>query len=162
MENVDLAAGTLRFSQALKRNAGASFAPLKTGKSARLLYMAPVTATALKQHRTRQLGERLLAGSEWIDHGLVFTNRFGGPVSQRTITRHFQAHLRRLGLREQRFHDARHACASYLLSQGVPLNLVSAVLGHAGLSITADVYGHIAPDAFREAMGHMDRAFAAL
>ena len=35
---------------------------------------------------------------------------------------------------------SRHTAATLLLEQGVPLQVVSAVLGHAGLAIVADVY----------------------
>jgi hypothetical protein len=33
-----------------------------------------------------------------------------------------------------------------MLSEGVPLSVVSQLLGHSGISITPDVYGHIAPE----------------
>jgi hypothetical protein len=39
-----------------------------------------------------------------------------------------------------------------MLSERVPLNVVSQILGHSGISITADVYGHIAPDVSRSAL----------
>lgn len=51
-----------------------------------------------------------------------------------------------------RFHDLRHSCAGYLLSEGVPLKTVSDILGHSQISITADYYGHISPRAQREAL----------
>jgi integrase len=39
-----------------------------------------------------------------------------------------------------------------MLSERLPLNVVSQILGHSGISITADVYGHIAPDVSRNAL----------
>ena len=39
-----------------------------------------------------------------------------------------------------------------MLSEGVPLSVVSQILGHSGISITADVYGHIAPEVSRSAL----------
>ena len=42
-----------------------------------------------------------------------------------------------------RIHDLRHTCASWLLSAGVPLIIVSAHLGHEDTSVTAKIYGHL-------------------
>jgi integrase len=39
-----------------------------------------------------------------------------------------------------------------MLTNGVPLKVVSDVLGHSGIAITADVYGHVSPDVSREAL----------
>jgi integrase len=45
-----------------------------------------------------------------------------------------------------------------MLSQGVPLKVVSETLGHSSIAITADVYQHVTPDLRREAAEAMDRA----
>ncbi|HWU37294.1 MAG TPA: hypothetical protein VN203_06545, partial [Candidatus Acidoferrum sp.] len=45
----------------------------------------------------------------------------------------------------------RHTYASLALQRGVPLLTVSRQLGHGSIAITADVYGHLAPEATREA-----------
>jgi integrase len=39
-----------------------------------------------------------------------------------------------------------------MLEQGVPLEVVSAILGHAGLAITADVYARVTADSKRRAL----------
>jgi integrase len=39
-----------------------------------------------------------------------------------------------------------------MLTNGVPLTTVSAVLGHSSAAVTAPVYSHVAPDASREAL----------
>ncbi len=48
-----------------------------------------------------------------------------------------------------------------MLSERVPLNVVSQILGHSGISITADVYGHIAPDVSRNALDLLGAALTA-
>ncbi len=45
--------------------------------------------------------------------------------------------------RNVRIHAARHTAAVLMLEDGVPLEVVSAVLGHASHAITMDIYGHI-------------------
>lgn len=52
-------------------------------------------------------------------------------------------------------HVIRHSVATHLISEGVPLAIVSKMLGHASVAITADVYGHLQPS-------HMEAAAEAL
>jgi integrase len=59
-----------------------------------------------------------------------------------------------------RLHDLRHTHASLALQRGVPLLVVSRQLGHASIAITADVYGHLAADASREAAQAWDAIIA--
>lgn len=44
-------------------------------------------------------------------------------------------------------HDLRHTHASWLLTDGVPLLVVSRRMGHESVMVTASVYGHIQPEA---------------
>ncbi len=48
-------------------------------------------------------------------------------------------------------HDLRHFHASVMLQNGASLLLVSRRLGHASVSTTGDVYGHLLPGAQKEA-----------
>ncbi len=63
------------------------------------------------------------------------------------ITRTLHAVLATAGLRQQRFHDLRHAFATLQLEAGADLFDVSRALGHADIGTTANVYAH-----FTEAM----------
>ena len=75
--------------------------------------------------------------------GLVFTTGKGTALDTRNVTRGLQAHLARLGLPRQRFHDLRHAFATLMIESGEDLGAVSRILGHAGFATTADVYAHL-------------------
>ena len=48
-----------------------------------------------------------------------------------------------VGLGHWSMHELRHSCASLMLAMGVPLEVVSDVLGHASIRVTMDVYGHL-------------------
>jgi integrase len=61
----------------------------------------------------------------------------------------------------QRFHDLRHAAASLLIAQGVPVKVVSDILGHSQLATTADIYSHLYPAAHKDAADLMDRILTA-
>ena len=60
--------------------------------------------------------------------------------------------MRRAGLRTFRFHDLRHATATYMLSQGVPLKVIQLVLGHSQIGVTANIYAHVMPELQRDAV----------
>ena len=40
------------------------------------------------------------------------------------------------------FHGLRHSCATYLIKQGVPINIVQKQLGHANMAMTLNMYTH--------------------
>ena len=159
-ERVDLDAGTLEVTRGLARGRGVRYQQPKSERSRRTLVLPSITSDALRRHRVRQFEERVMVGAEWGDHGLVFTNPFGKPIDHRNATRVFQRHLARLGLPRQRFHDARHACATFLLSKGVALRVVQEILGHSQISLTANTYAHVMPALQREAVAEIDAAFA--
>lgn len=50
-----------------------------------------------------------------------------------------------------RFHDLRHGSATMLLAAGVPMKVVSDVLGHASESFTSDVYAVVAEELAEDA-----------
>ncbi len=98
---------------------------------------------ALREHRRQQLEERLASGRRWHDHDFVFTSPTGELLDAATVTHRFQAALVAAGLPRKRFHDLRHACATLRLEQGEELAVVSRILGHASITTTANVYGHL-------------------
>ena len=73
----------------------------------------------------------MAAGSRWEDSDHVFATMLGKPHHAATITRAFQAALMRAGLPRFRFHDLRHAAATFLLAQGMTLEDVKNQLGHS-------------------------------
>jgi integrase len=117
----------------------------KTAKGRRSLALDPATVAALRQHRTRQLEQRLAVGPRWQDSGLVFTWPDGRPIHPERFTRWFEQHARAAGLPRIRLHDVRHSYATAALAAGVPAKVVSERLGHANIAITMDTYSHVLP-----------------
>jgi len=124
---------------------GIRFAPPKTKFGKRILALGTKTTEVIRDHYEHQHIERLTAGKKWTEHGLIFTNRLGGPIHPRNLLRDFKDLLKDAGLPEIRFHDLRHTSASLMLNRGIPLIVASRRLGHARPSITLDVYGHLIP-----------------
>ncbi len=156
-QDVDMDAGTLRVRHSLQRIDGTlQLVEPKTERSRRSVSLPGVVVSALREHRVRQLEERLLAGSRWRDGDYVFPSTIGTPLDGVTVTHRFQDALKRLGLPHQRFHDLRHACASLLLAQGVSPRVVMETLGHSQISLTMNVYSHVIPALQRDAADRMD------
>jgi integrase len=159
---VDLDAGFLRVAASLDRvrGKGLVLSEPKTARSRRAIPLPEACAEALRGHRFRQIGERLRAGDSWQDDGFVFTTPLGAPLDPRNVTRWFHALAQRAGLGKWRFHALRHSAATLMLAQGVPLEVISRTLGHAGYAITADVYAHVGVELLRGGAEAMDRALS--
>jgi integrase len=106
----------------------------------------------LRKHRTEQKSERLRAGDQWIDSGLVFTTEFGGPVDPRSFLRVIEVAAKAAGVEGVGVHTLRHSAAVGWLESGVHIKAVADLLGHSSISITGDVYGHTSDDAARSAV----------
>jgi integrase len=58
-------------------------------------------------------------------------------------------------------HSLRHAFASSLLAQGVPITDVAEWLGHRNIQVTYGIYGHLVPSAWGRATDALDAEYAA-
>ncbi len=58
------------------------------------------------------------------------------------------------------FHGLRHAAASVLLREGVPMRVVAEVLGHSSTRLTADVYSHVTAELTDRAAAALERGYA--
>ena len=159
-DDVDLDASMLTVTGTLKRRVGVGLfvdTP-KTERGRRTIPLPQAVVASLRQHRARQSEMRLSAGPLWDDRGFVFTTPLGTPLDPRNITREFHAITVAAGLGRRRFHALRHSAATLMLSLGVPLEVISATLGHAGYAITADVYAQVRKELQRSAADALDRA----
>ena len=115
----------------------------KTAKGRRVISLDPGTVAALREHRQRQVAERLLMGAGFTDHGLVFARPDGGPLHPERFSRTFAKQAARVGLPAIRLHDLRHTWATLALQAGVHPKVVQERLGHASIGVTLDVYSHV-------------------
>ncbi len=152
--DVDLEGKTLTVGRTLARVPGSGLVTTtpKTATGARTVPLVGNTVPVLREHRRRQAEERLRAGPAWQDNGWVFTSSVGTPLDPRGALRWWHKLSERAGVGRRRFHASRHTAATLLLDRGVPLEVVSAILGHASLAITADVYARVTMDAKRRAL----------
>jgi integrase len=158
--DVDLEAGTLRVRCQLQKIEGKwEFPEPKSKKSRRMVALPPFAVAALREHRLRQLEERLRLGDAWSDWGLVFPSAVGTPLEGSNVSKQFKRILKRAGLPERRFHDMRHTCATLLLLQEVPDRVVMEILGHSQISMTAR-YSHVVDAMKKDAAGRLEALLA--
>jgi len=110
----------------------------------------------LRNQLTRLELEKAVAGERWQEHNLIFPSTVGTPMGSSNLHKDFKKQLQKAKLRDIRFHDLRHTAASLMLNYGVPVLVVSKILGHSKTSTTLDVYGHLIPVMQEQAARIMD------
>jgi integrase len=135
----------VRVRQQLQRRprSGLVLHDLKTPQSRRNLVLpAPATA-ALRSWRSAQAAERLASGGEWRNaDGLVFTTPLGTPVDPANFRHRLSSLAESAGLGHWTTHELRHSAGSLLFAAGIPIKLISEMLGHLSERVTSDVYIH--------------------
>jgi integrase len=127
------------------------FGPPKNGK-VRTVDLDERTIDLLRKHKAAQAAQRLLLGTAYKDHGLVFTRHFGQPVLMNNLgQREYARLLEQSGVKKITFHGLRHTCATLALKAGIPVKVVAERLGHMRIEMTLNVYAHALPSMQQEA-----------
>ena len=165
---VDFDAGTLYICKQLTppRMKGQKYA-FGTPKNdkARTIRPAPYVMQVLKEHKIRQLEQRLQAGAAWDDGGfpnLVFTNEFGRHLTQSGVWKMLQKALRDSNIENLRFHDLRHTYAVTSIHSGDDIKTVQENLGHHTAAFTLDQYGHVTETMRRDSADRMQAFIKAI
>jgi len=149
---VDLGARTIAIHTGLKRNAAGWYLKgPKTDAGKRTLPLPQAVVVALKAHQAAQKKEKLFA----VD-GFVFCDKAGEPLKARDVLTWWHEATIEAGVGRRRFYCSRHTAATLMLNNGVALEVVSKILGHAGYAITADVYAEVQEELQRDAADIMD------
>lgn len=161
--DVDLDAGTIRVEQAYSPLAK-RMGPPKTKAGRRTVQIAAALAEHLAAHR--ELSRPLRAQLVFARGTLADANRGNrgdrkAPFSDSTVCVRAQRVWRAAGLEPLGLHEARHTFASSLLTAGVAMRRVSALMGHTTVAVTVDLYGHLLPGDGADAIAQLDRFLAA-
>jgi integrase len=158
--DIDFANRTLSVRRSLQRIGRALvLTDLKTKGSRRDIPLPLSVVNMLREHRTRQLEERLAAATWGNDWDLLFTQPDGAPFNQWSVVAQFKRHLKAAGLPDMRWHDLRHSCASLMLASNIHARTIMETLGHSQISTTMNTYSHVIPELQREAADRMDELF---
>ncbi len=159
--DVDLEKRRIQVRNALTRRKGPwQLTEPKSATSRRSISLPLQAIATLREHRKRQLEDRL-AADRWEDNDLVFCTRLGTPLLLANVHRRsFKPLLEKAGLPNIRFHDLRHTAASLLLWQGEHPKVVQEMLGHSSIALTMDTYSHLIEGMQRSVADKMERVLA--
>ena len=117
----------------------------KTKSSMRTLPLVPSMRERLLALKEEQQENRRLCGCSYIKDYLeyVCVNEIGDLIKPHYVTESFPKLHKAKGMRQIRYHDLRHSCASLLLANGVPMKQIQEWLGHSDFSTTANIYAHL-------------------
>ncbi len=159
-EDVDLDGGQVRVTGTLGRVDGAATrTPPKSARSRRAVALPAPALTVLRSWRTRQAAERL-AATWWAEGEWVFTTPVGTVLDHSNAMKAYKRLAAAAGVPGATFHGLRHAAASVLLREGVPMRVVAEVLGHSSTRLTADVYSHVTAELTDRAAAALERGYA--
>jgi integrase len=143
---IDFVGGAIRVSQAVQSHSWhMSIGDVKTESGRRTV---PVDRAVIDILAAHQKSIEELAAKQadvWHEHGWVTPNAVGELINIESVRKAFPKICKRAGVKITGIHALRHTYAAMMLSDGVPIHVVSRRLGHASIKITVDTYGHIMP-----------------
>jgi integrase len=123
----------------------------KTEASGATIALGRETVKGLRAHMKRRSEERLEWGGEWVESGKIFTKENGEAYHPAHITDQFERLAFEASLPPITLHGLRHGAATMALAAGVDIKVVSAMLRHSTIAITADLYAEVVTELAREA-----------
>jgi integrase len=158
-KHVDFDKGTIRIEQALTeiKGEGVALKGTKTGRD-RIVTVPKTVINLLERLILQRKKEKLKVGDmlEWTDHFFVFANEFNKPIRPDSIGQWWRRFTTKYEFKHIRFHDLRHTSATLLINEGVHAKVISERLGHADISTTMNIYGHVLEEADKTAASHFD------
>jgi integrase len=142
-EHMDIRGGLIRVEASWDPREGLIEPKSRAGK--RSVPIPRVLSTHLARHR-------LAHGAS----GLVFGRAPDTPFQPTTVANRAARAWKAAGLQSITLHEARHTFASMMIAAGVNAKALSTYMGHAGVAITYDRYGHLMPGNEAEAAGLLD------
>jgi len=157
-KDIDLSTGVTNISRTslYTSSRGVFTDTTKTKGSQRSIIAADSVISVLKQYKLWQTEERLRLGSKWHNTDRLFTTWDGRPMCDTAPGTWLKKFCVQNGFRVVNIHSFRHLYASLMISAGVDVKTVSAVLGHSNASTTLNIYAH----AFAEAKATATNAVA--
>ncbi|KRQ85843.1 Tyrosine recombinase XerC [Caloramator mitchellensis] len=167
-DNVNFKEGTITVKRSLKRvkNFDSNikkktiviFQEPKTNAGNRIIPLPPAVLEELKNHRKRQLEEKLKAGEVYEDNNLVFATELGKPIETRNLMRTFYRICEKANI-DINFHALRHTYATRLLEANEHPKVVQEILGHNDITTTLNIYSHVMPEVKKAAALKINHLF---
>lgn len=116
----------------------------KNKSSYRSLPLIPeIEEVLLELKEIQKQNKKIYKNSYLNKDGYICVNEDGSLLKPDYLSHKFHKILKDNKLRNVRFHDLRHSCASLLLHNKVHMKDIQVWLGHSSFGTTADLYSHI-------------------
>lgn len=137
---VDLARGIIRVERSYDPKSRVMVEP-KSKAGRRRVPIPAVLRDHLVEHRMNTSGT-----------GLVFVRSGDRPFDNSIVRKRAHRFWMGADLTPIGLHECRHTCASVWIAAGVNAKAITAFMGHANISTTFDLYGHLMPGGEDEAL----------
>jgi integrase len=143
---IDLLLGTLRVAETCYKG---HFGSPKIRASRREVPLAPAVVRELKDLYSRS--------AKHSPDALVFARRQGVPLAADNLRKKaLRTACKRAGLQRIDWHTLRHTHGTLLHSQGTPLKVAQAQLGHSHMATSLEIYTHASGSAQRDAVNLLE------
>ena len=115
----------------------------KTPAGRRTVWLSDYAVDVLHSQRALNIRTARESESMWSDDGHVFPTIVGTKWDLSNFRTAFQKACESAGIGHWTPHEMRHSAATWLFSQNLHIKAIADQLGHAHISTTADVYGHL-------------------
>lgn len=130
----------------------------KSTSGLREIPIRPVLAEVLLAHKKRQ--DEWKKSPKWQEQSgledLVFTTKLGTPLRHQQDTKDWRRLCEKHKLGDLRGHSARHFAATIMVNEGVPIDFVGNILGHASEFMTREFYTHQTQQSMETAFDALD------
>lgn len=153
--NIDKSASdTMVYSEAFnKPKAEVVVSSTKSVNSTRVIFFSNDYLYSLINSRILEIQRNQARYKNYAEvHYLCAVDKYGGHYTYNTLSWHIKKYLPRYS----GFHDLRHTFASNAINAGIPLEVVSRMMGHSSIQITLDIYGHINEDKKRQEIDKLE------
>jgi integrase len=135
----------------------------KTKRSRRTIGLPQLAVEALRAWRKAQAAEQLAAGARWAGKDLVFASSIGTPLDSANVRKMFRTVCKAAGIGDFTPRELRTSFVSIMSEQGVPVEEIARLVGHAGGSkVTETVYRKELRPVITTGAEVMDEVFRAL
>lgn len=131
----------------------------KTENGTRVIPLPISLIPKLKEHRKRQLENKLKYGQSYNISDYVFTDEIGRIIDNKKPNRNLQSILKTLGIEPIKFHGLRKTYATRLFENGVPPKTVQTLLGHADIQTTLNIYTEVMDTEKQKAVDTLNNIF---
>jgi len=140
--DIDFMEGTLKVCRSLSRlkmldgygNSTRLMFQEYSGTSKRIIPISFEILRQLKEHRKRQLQDRIAMGSTYSDHNLVFCTGKGAPIEPSYFLQKYNRLIQASGITKVSFHSLRYTFVQRSLEAGMNPIALKQILGYSNLS----------------------------